>query len=79
MANSQSGCRVNTKPDNASRKLVHDGENPMCSQCCGFAAEQIQAPKTVFRVTDEGKPGGSAAIGRRMLVGGPECAGQHPY
>ena len=45
------------------------------TQCvrCRFALEQIQAPKAVFVMTDEGEPGGPAAIRRRMVV-----AGQNP-
>ena len=30
---------MNTKPDDAACKLVHEHENPICSQCRGFAAE----------------------------------------
>jgi hypothetical protein len=30
---------MNTKPDDAACKLVHEHGNPICSQCCGFAAE----------------------------------------
>jgi hypothetical protein len=35
---------VKAKADDATCKLVHHNENPMCSQCCRFAAEQIAAP-----------------------------------
>ena len=30
---------MNAKPDDATRKLVHHNENPMCPRCCRFAAE----------------------------------------
>jgi hypothetical protein len=30
---------VDAKPNDATRKLVHHNENPMCSQCCRFASE----------------------------------------
>src|ERR1700720_2460238 len=35
---------LNTKTNNATRELIHHHENPMCSQRCGFASEQIAAP-----------------------------------
>jgi hypothetical protein len=30
---------VNAEADDAACKLIHDNENPMCSQRCRFAAE----------------------------------------
>src|ERR1700681_1362731 len=41
---------VYSKPNNATRKLVHYDENPVCCQCRGFAAEQIAAPQTILHV-----------------------------
>src|ERR1700726_2292018 len=48
---------LNTKTNNATRELIHHHENPMCSQRCGFASEQIAAPKTVLHVTEKCEPG----------------------
>src|SRR4030095_9483971 len=36
---------VDTEPDDATRKLVHHNENPMCSQGCRFAANRSQLHK----------------------------------
>src|SRR2546422_4600017 len=47
---------VDAKPNHATRTLVHYDENPMCSQCGGFAAEQIATPQTILRVAEKRKP-----------------------
>jgi hypothetical protein len=41
---------VDSKPNDAARKLVHHDENPMGSQGCRFAAKQIATPQTDFSV-----------------------------
>src|SRR6266478_9887304 len=48
---------VDAKPNHATRTLVHHDENPMCSQCGGFASEQIATPQTILRVAEKGEPG----------------------
>src|SRR6516164_4054525 len=59
---------VDAKPDDASRKLVHHNENPMCSQGCGFALEQIAAPQTVLHVTEKREPGRTSRIRSRPVM-----------
>jgi hypothetical protein len=48
---------VDAKPNHATRTLVHHDENPMCSQCGGFASEQIATPQTILRVAEKREPG----------------------
>jgi hypothetical protein len=48
---------LNSKANNATRELIHHYENPMGSQRCGFASEQIAAPQTVLHVAEEREPG----------------------
>src|SRR5438132_3877017 len=48
---------VDAKPNHATRTLVHYDENPMCSHCGGFAAEQIATPQTILRVAEKREPG----------------------
>ena len=48
---------VDAKPNHATRTLVHHDENPICSQCGGFAAEQITTPQTILRVAEKREPG----------------------
>jgi hypothetical protein len=50
-------CRCGRQAHDATRKLVHHEENPIGSQRCGFAAEQIAAPQTVLHVAEKGEPG----------------------
>src|SRR6516164_11125640 len=65
---------VDAKPDDASRKLVHHNENPMCSQGCGFALEQIAAPQTVLHVTEKGEPGRTSRIRFRPVIDAQDAA-----
>jgi hypothetical protein len=43
-------------PKDATRKLVHRDQSPMCSQGCGFATEQIAAPQTDLHVAEKREP-----------------------
>lgn len=40
----------------------------------GLAAKEIDAPQTVFRMAQEGKPGRPTGIGGRLVVGGERAA-----
>src|SRR4029077_10728760 len=39
--------RMDAEPNDAARVLIHDDQDPMGSQCCRLAPEQIHTPKTV--------------------------------
>ena len=62
------------KPNNATRKLVHHDENPMCSQGRGFASEQIAAPQTVLHVAEKCEPGWTVRIRFRPVVNAQDTA-----
>jgi hypothetical protein len=49
---------MHPKSNDSPRELIHDEEDPVRFEHHGFAPEQINAPKTVFHMTDEGEPGG---------------------
>src|SRR5215469_11653992 len=53
---------MDAKPNDPTRTLVHHDQSPMCSQCRGFAAEQIAAPQTVLHVAEKCKPRGTTRI-----------------
>jgi hypothetical protein len=59
---------LNSKANNATRELIHHDENPMGSQRCGFASEQIAAPQTVLQVAKEGEPGRASRIRFRPVM-----------
>src|SRR5262245_2571700 len=61
---------VNAESDDAPRVLVHNDEYPVRPQSHRLTSEQINAVKTIYRVTNESERGRSAAIGRRMVMGG---------
>jgi hypothetical protein len=44
---------MDTKTDDATRKLVHDDQYPVVLQKNGFAAEQVNTPKTVLCMTEK--------------------------
>src|SRR5262249_46100448 len=71
---SSQDAAVNAKSDDAARKLVHHNENPMCSQGCGFALEQIAAPQTVFHVTEKREPGRTSRIRFRPVMDAQDAA-----
>jgi hypothetical protein len=41
---------MDSKPNNATRELIHHNQNPMSSQRGGFTTEQIAAPQTILGV-----------------------------
>jgi hypothetical protein len=65
---------LSTKTNNATRELIHHHENPMCSQRCGFASEQIAAPQTVLQVAEKCEPGGTSRIRFRPVMNGQDTA-----
>jgi hypothetical protein len=50
--------RVDPKPDNPTRALVHHDEDPMRFESKGLTPKEIYTPQTIFCLTNEGKPGG---------------------
>src|SRR5262249_24825238 len=65
---------MNSESDDAPSVLIHDHQHPVRPQGHRFTSEQINAVKAIFRVTDEGEPGRSVAVYRRMVVGGKNPA-----
>ena len=57
------GARVHRKTDDTARELIHNNQNPVRSQDDGFAAKEVDAPKTVLHVADEGQPRRAPAPG----------------
>jgi hypothetical protein len=48
---------VDTKPNDATRELVHHNQDPMGSQGGGLASESIAAPQTILHVAEKRQPG----------------------
>jgi hypothetical protein len=53
---------VDAKANDTTCKLVHHHENPMGSQVCRFASEQITTPQTILRVAEKGELGRTLRI-----------------
>jgi hypothetical protein len=66
------GHGLHAKADDPAGKLIHDDQNPVTPQQDRFGPEQVQAPETVFGMTQEREP-------RRSVVTafGAVVCGQH--
>ena len=53
---------MHAKANDAPRELAHDHEHPVGLEQNGLAPKQINAPETVFDMSDEGKPRKSIVI-----------------
>jgi hypothetical protein len=47
---------MDSEPNDPTRALVHDDEDSMSFESEGFTPEEINAPQTVFCLTDERQP-----------------------
>ncbi len=47
---------MHSEADDPPSELIHNDENPVRLQGDGFAAKQVNAPETIFCVTDERQP-----------------------
>src|SRR5262249_47524424 len=65
---------LDSKSDDPPRVLVHHDQYPVRPQRHRFTSEQVNAIKAVFRVTDEGEPGRSITVRRRMVMRGENTA-----
>ena len=59
---------VHTKTNDAARELVHDHEHPVGVEQNGLATKKINAPQTVFGMSDKCKPRRSVVIRMRVVV-----------
>src|ERR1039458_3729001 len=50
------GNGLHTKADDPADKLVYDHQNPVTPQQDRFGSEQVQAPETVFGMTQQREP-----------------------
>jgi hypothetical protein len=48
--------RVDSKPDDPARVLIHHNKDPMRLESKGLTPEEINAPETVFHMPNERKP-----------------------
>src|SRR5262245_13829956 len=61
---------LDPESDDAACVLVHDDQQPICSQGDRFTTEQVKAPQTVLHMTDERQPGRTASRRRRRVMYG---------
>ena len=61
---------LDSESDDPPRVLVHHDQYPVRPQRYRFTSEQVNAVKAVFRVTNEGEPGRSITVRRRMVMRG---------
>ena len=47
---------MHAEADDAPSELIHDDEYPVALQMNGFTTKQVNAPKAILGVPDEGQP-----------------------
>lgn len=62
---------MDPEPDDPTRAVVHDDEDPMGFESEGFTPEEIHAPQAILYVAKESQPRGSAGS-VRVIVGGED-------
>jgi hypothetical protein len=62
--------RMDTKPNDPARKLIHDHQDPVGPPRGRLAPEQIHTPETVFPVAQERQPGRAVGVLSRPVVMG---------
>ena len=60
---------MNPKPDNPTRALIHNDEDPMGFEAKGLTSEEIHAPKTILHMAEKGQPRGSVGWFRTIAGG----------
>ena len=68
------GNRLHPKTDDAAGKLIHDDQDPVTPQQDRFGPEQVQAPETVFGMTQEREPRRSVVTAVGAVVRGQHSA-----
>ena len=68
------GNGLHAKADDPAGKLIHDDQDPVTPQQDRFGPEQVQAPETVFGMTQEGEPRRSVLTTFGAVVGGQNSA-----
>src|SRR5215831_20661118 len=61
-------ARLNSKPDDSPRVLVHHDEHPIRSQDDRFASKQVETPQAVLRMADEREPGRTTFRRHRVVI-----------
>ena len=64
---------LNAEADDPASELIHHDEDPMRPQHDGFTAKEVNAPKAILHVANEGQPRRAAGSRPRSIV-----FGQHP-
>jgi hypothetical protein len=64
------GSGMDSEPDDATRVLIHDDQDPVSPQRGRFAPEQVYTPEAVLQVANEGQPGWTPGVLFRSVVTG---------
>jgi len=65
---------MDPEPYDPARVLIHDDQDPVRTQRCRLAAEQIHTPKAVFHVAEEREPGWASRIRFRPVMNAEDTA-----
>jgi len=65
---------MDAEPYDPARVLIHDHQDPVGTQRCRLAPEQIHTPEAVFHVAEEGEPGWASRIRFRPVMNAEDTA-----
>ena len=65
---------MDAEPYDPARVLIHDDQDPVATQRCRLAPEQIHTPEAVFHVAEERQPGWPSRIRFRPVMNAEDTA-----
>jgi len=65
---------MDAEPYDPARVLIHDHQDPVGTQRCRLAPEQIHTPEAVFHVAEEGEPGWASRMRFRPVMNAEDPA-----
>src|SRR6516162_10248240 len=65
---------MDADPYDPARVLIHDHQDPVGTQRCRLAPEQIHTPEAVFHVAEEGEPGWASRMRFRPVMNAEDTA-----
>ena len=64
---------LQAKPNDPTRVVIHDDQDPVSPQQGRFAAKEVHTPETVLQVTEESQPGRTAGVWLGVVMGGQDA------
>src|SRR5215472_1783691 len=66
-------ARLQAKPNDPTRVVIHDHQYPVSPQQGRLAAKEVHAPETILQVTEESQPRRTAGVRLGVVMGGQDA------